>query len=393
MFSHPSHQNILASSSIYSPRVCLPMTSTVLWCTSSASNKPTFPPQVSNSYTCALKMCLLYLRPCITRWWLSDPKGLKESGWRILCIIWKYFATTAYKLPAKAGHTIFQALHNLVPKYLSRVPRYHMKGLMSKQKEEGLPLPFRSLHSVINSWMRVIKQSSQEKGELKFKMEICFLTHARMSRTSLYKHSFQDELSNQLPWQLSTETDFSSVYKWMYWLGNTTSHPSNFSSGWLGCGEERKLKKSEQGKAVPFLLLMLQRDLTTVLYQSRKISSNSIYSSDSLDSDQRWMHGTCCHPLWHSGTGQHSTNKGTTLPFRRPQKERSILMWWDGLLQVRSLEGIELWQFSYQRFTCFFLGPNRYDTWAKINHPHYIHFGIMSRNLAETKLPSHLHTE
>lgn len=37
------------------------------------------------------------------------------------------------------------------------------------------------------------------------------------------------------------------------------------------------------------------------------------------------MQSTCCHPLWCSGTGQHPANKGTTLPFKEPQKEPSVL--------------------------------------------------------------------
>lgn len=182
---------------------------------------------VSNSHIFALTMCLLYLGPHITGWRLSDQRRVKKSGWRVVCVIWQYFSTTTCKLPLKAGHAFYHALRHFTTWYQNSGRDLHMlpqKGLTSKQKEEGLMTLFRGLHSVINRWMRVIKQSRQDTEELKTKMEIGFLTHTRMSRTSLCKDIFWDEsFGSVVQWTAMTawhrkwnKTDFSFIYKQMY---------------------------------------------------------------------------------------------------------------------------------------------------------------------------------
>ena len=161
------------------------------------------------------------------------PKGAKE--------IWlesttHYLAVFLYhhcKLPLKAGHAFSHALRHFTIWYQNSGQDLHMlpqKGLTSKQKQEGLMMPFRGLHSVINRGMRVIKQSRQETEELKTKMEIGFLTHTMMNRTSLCKHSFWDESfgssvqsTAMTAWHRKlNKTGFSSIYKWMY-----LHHPSS----------------------------------------------------------------------------------------------------------------------------------------------------------------------
>lgn len=167
-----------AASTAYSSRVRLLTTHPLLWRISSASNEPisTPPPKsffiVVNSHLFGLMVNSLYLGPHMTGWRLSDQTGLNESGWRVLCIIWQYFSATTRKLPVKHFPMLWgtsQLGNKIVDQTSTRHHRSHIKTKGGRTCNA-----FRGLRSVINRWMRVIKQSRQETEKLKTKMVTIF---------------------------------------------------------------------------------------------------------------------------------------------------------------------------------------------------------------------------